>query len=238
MTEISAVAAFGAGLLSFLSPCVFPLIPSWLLVVGGMGPRSAASGEPSAAPRLRVVACTGFFTLGFSAVFVAGSIVLSGLVIASGLRYMDIAAGIIVILLGLNVLFDFLRFLNYEKRFHVKGSPGGFAGAFLAGAAFGAGWTPCVGPVLTSILLLAGQSGSIVRAALYLALYSAGLALPFLAAAFFFDRFAPASARLRRHLPLIQRVSGALLVLIGALILSGRFRALAQFAARIALEFV
>jgi cytochrome c-type biogenesis protein len=226
MTEISAVAAFGAGLLSFLSPCVFPLIPSWLLVVSGMGQRSAAPEEPRAPPKLRVVACTGFFTLGFSAVFVISSIVLSSLVIASGVRYMDIAAGIIIIILGLNVLFDFLKFLNYEKRFHIKRSPGGFAGAFLAGAAFGAGWTPCVGPVLAGILLLAGQSGSLARAALYLALYSAGLALPFLGAAFFFDRFAAGTARLRKHLPLIRRISGALLVLIGVLILSGRFHAL------------
>jgi cytochrome c-type biogenesis protein len=225
MVEISAAIAFAAGLLSFLSPCVFPLIPSWLLVIGGTGPRQAA-------PRPRILARTGFFAIGFSAVFIAVSIVLSSAVIASGLKYLDIAAGIIIIVLGLNVLFDFLKFLNYEKRFHIKANSGGFAGAFLAGAAFGAGWTPCVGPVLAGILLLAGQSGSIVRAALYLALYSAGLALPFLIAAFFVDRFSAGMARLRRFLPLVQRISGALLVLMGILILSGRFQALAALLRR------
>jgi cytochrome c-type biogenesis protein len=230
MTELSAFLAFGAGLLSFLSPCVFPLIPSYLFFVGGMGlDGSSAEDNESRAGKGPVLGKTAFFVLGFSAVFVITSIVLSSLIVASGATFIDIAAGIVVIILGLNVLFDFLKFLNYEKRFHLNrmpGSRGGFAGAFLVGAAFGAGWTPCVGPILGSMLLLAGQSGRPGMAAFYLVLYSAGLGLPFLAAALFFDRFLAGAQKIKKHLPLIQKTSGVLLVCTGLLILSGRFQAI------------
>jgi cytochrome c-type biogenesis protein len=233
MTELSAFLAFGAGLLSFLSPCVFPLIPSYLFFVGGIGLEKAGVAEEKPVNRAGkgpVLGKTAFFVLGFSTVFVVTGIVLSGLVVASGIKFIDIAAGIIVIILGLNVLFDFLKFLNYEKRLHINRKPaagrGGFAGAFFIGAAFGAGWTPCVGPILGSILLLAGQSGRPGLAAFYLILYSAGLGLPFLAAAFFFDRFLAGAQKIKKHLPLIQKISGILLVCTGLLILSGRFQAI------------
>jgi cytochrome c-type biogenesis protein len=144
-------------------------------------------------------------------------------------RIINIAAGIIVIILGLNMIFNFLAFLNYEKRFLMTRRPRGLAGGFLAGAAFGAGWTPCVGPILGSILLLAGQSGQMGRAALYLSVYSAGLGLPFFIAAIFFDRLIPHTAKLRAHLPLIQRLSGILLIFIGFFILLGRYQALNIF---------
>jgi cytochrome c-type biogenesis protein len=141
-------------------------------------------------------------------------------------RYINLASGIIVIVLGLNIIFDFLSFLNYEKRFHLAAPPRNIAGTFLAGMAFGAGWTPCVGPILGSILLLAGQSGKTLTAVLYLASYSAGLALPFLLAALFFSRFLKTAAKLRAHIPLIRRISGALLIVIGVSMLTGRYQAL------------
>jgi cytochrome c-type biogenesis protein len=133
------------------------------------------------------------------------------------------AAGIMVIILGVNVLFDFLAFLNYEKRLHLSVRPGGFAGSFIAGACFGMGWTPCIGPVLTSVLILAGQSGKTGIAVLYLALYSAGLGLPFLGAALFFDRFLVSSKWFRAHSAVLQRISGFLLICFGLMILSGGF---------------
>jgi cytochrome c-type biogenesis protein len=135
--------------------------------------------------------------------------------------YINLISGVIVIVLGLNTIFDFLSMLNYEKRFHLKNKPKGIIGAFLAGGAFGAGWTPCVGPVLASILLLASNSGSVWRSVTYLVFYSAGLGLPFLLASFFFNAFVTVSAKLRKHLPLIRRISGALLVVIGILIIRG-----------------
>jgi cytochrome c-type biogenesis protein len=147
-------------------------------------------------------------------------------------RYISLISGIIVIILGLNIIFDFLSLLNYEKRFHLKNKPKGIIGAFLAGGAFGAGWTPCVGPVLAGILLLATNSGGVWRSVMYLIFYSAGLGLPFLFASFFFDAFVRISAKLRSHLPLIRRISGVLLIVIGVLIIRGDYKAFNNLTAR------
>jgi cytochrome c-type biogenesis protein len=147
-------------------------------------------------------------------------------------RYINLISGIIVIVLGINIIFDFLSMLNYEKRFHLKNKPKGIIGAFLAGGAFGAGWTPCVGPVLAGILLLASNSGSVWLSVLYLVFYSAGLGLPFLFASFFFNAFVKISAKLRNHLPLIRRISGALLIVIGVLIVRGDYKIFNNLAAQ------
>jgi cytochrome c-type biogenesis protein len=235
MTEdLSIPAAFAAGLLSFLSPCVLPLIPSYLSLLGGMSPAG-----PSA--RHRLIAASASFVLGFSAVFIILSIVFSTTFSLLGgiSKYINLAAGLIVIVLGLNIIFDFLSFLNYEKRFHPGGKAArGITGAFFAGLAFGAGWTPCIGPILTGILLLAGRQGKAGAAALYLACYSAGLGLPFLGAAIFFDRFLAGAKKLRAHLPLIRRVSGIFLIFIGLLILTGRFTALNIFILKTQYRFI
>jgi cytochrome c-type biogenesis protein len=227
--DVSAVLAFGAGLLSFLSPCVLPLIPSYLSLLGGT---ASDSGVGAGKPYL--IAVTVSFILGFSAVFVTLSLLFSAsfALMGGAARYITIAAGGIVILLGLNTLFDFLKILNYEKRAHPAKRPRGIAGGFLAGLAFGAGWTPCIGPILTGILLLAGQSGTTALAALYLACYSAGLGLPFLLAALCFDRFLRSAGKLRAALPVIKNISGVLLIIIGVMILTGRFTALNIFIQR------
>jgi cytochrome c-type biogenesis protein len=217
--KVSIFLAFAAGLLSFLSPCVLPLIPSYLGILGGMSTGDSKGRQP------RLIAGTVSFIFGFSAVFVLLSILSSVFFFFIGgiSQYINIAAGIIVIALGLNVIFDFLSFLNYEKRYHSKKHPAGIIGTFIAGLAFGAGWTPCIGPILTGILLLAGQQGKAGIAALYLIVYSAGLGLPFLGAAIFFDRFLAGKAWLTPRLPLIRKISGAILILTGILILSGQF---------------
>jgi cytochrome c-type biogenesis protein len=235
--EVSILLALGAGVLSFLSPCVLPLIPSYLFFLGGIGPDrtpgAAADTRPHAGPakRFRLTALTASFVLGFSAVFVVLSILLSGTLFLLGgtARYISIASGILIIILGLNVLFDFLKFLNYEKRARFTKRPRGLAGAFLIGTAFGAGWSPCVGPILGSILLMAGQSGKAGQAALYLAAYSLGLGLPFIAAAVFLNRFLRSAAKLRTCLPWIRRISGIFLLGIGLLILLGQYQRLNIF---------
>jgi len=220
--------AFGAGVLSFLSPCVLPLIPSYLCVIGG----SPSNGNNESRPR--PIARTIGFISGFSVVFIVLSVIFSSTIILMGgvFRYINLVSGIIVIILGLNIIFDFLSLLNYEKRFHIKNKPKGVIGAFLTGGAFGAGWTPCVGPVLAGILLLASNSGSVWRSVICLVFYSAGLGLPFLLASFFFNAFVKFSAKLRAHLPLIRRVSGALLILIGVLIVRGDYRTFNNLAAQ------
>ena len=228
--QASILLAFGAGLLSFVSPCVAPLIPSYLAFLGGIGlDRTAAPGAeggsvPCPSGRPRLAAATASFVLGFSAVFTVLSILFSGtfFLLGAAARHINLAAGIIVIILGLNVIFDFLKFLNYEKRVRIATRPRGLPQAFLAGLAFGAGWSPCVGPFLGSILLMAGQAGKTGQAVLYLSAYSAGLGLPFLAAGIFFDRFLRGAAKLRPFLPLIRRIGGVFLVGIGVFILLGR----------------
>jgi cytochrome c-type biogenesis protein len=230
--KISVLIAFGAGLLSFLSPCVLPLIPSYFCVIGGAS--LSASSEKAEGFKPRLVAGTVSFILGFSVVFVAMSVIFAATFSLMGgiSRWINVISGAVVIVLGLNIIFDFLSFLNYEKRLHFAKQPRGIAGAFAAGAAFGAGWTPCVGPVLAGILLLAAQSGGIPLAVLYLICYSAGLGLPFLLASIFFGAFVKTSVKLRPHLPLIRRISGALLVVIGALMVTGRYQALNAMAAK------
>ena len=213
----SILLVFAAGFLSFLSPCVLPLIPSYLSILGSAKPRKSI-----------LLVTTVCFVLGFTAIFIVLSIIMSTTFLLMGgvSVYIRVIAGVIVIILGLNVLFDFISILNYEKRFRLKGKFQGLPGAFIAGAAFGAGWTPCIGPILAGVLFLAGQSGKAGIAALYLGVYSLGLGLPFLLAAVFFDRFLVSSKWFRKHLSAIQKISGILLIIIGVLILSGRFSAL------------
>jgi cytochrome c-type biogenesis protein len=226
MTEgFSLIVVFAAGLLSILSPCVLPLIPSYLSILGGLGIEKETD-------KSRLIFSAAGFVLGFSALFIAlGILVSKTLFLMGGISvYINWAAGIIVIVLGLNVIFDFIKFVNYEKRpflqkWMKKGIRGVFA-AFLAGAAFGAGWTPCVGPILTSVLLMAAQDGKTMTAVFYLAVYSAGLAVPFLLAALFLDFFLERGSALSKHLLLIRRVSGILLIIIGLMILAGKYSAL------------
>ena len=229
MSEYPSIfLTFAAGFLSFFSPCVLPLIPSYLSILGGAGGVvSSTENEPAAGKRFVLLITTLCFILGFTAVFIVLSIIISATFLLMGgvSKYIQIAAGVIVIVLGLNIIFDFLTFLNYEKRMRID-KPRGLAGAFLAGAAFGAGWTPCIGPILTGVLFLAGQSGKAGIAALYLALYSLGLGLPFLLAAVFLDRWLVTAKWFRAHLPLIKKISGIVLVVMGVLILTGRFSAL------------
>ena len=251
--DVSLLLVFAAGLLSFLSPCVLPLIPSYLSILGGVGLGGATAGtEATARPESdglkpdgtkpeekkhasfnpRLFRTSIAFVLGFSIVFILLGILVSVTFSLMGgiSKYINWAAGIIVIVLGFNVIFDFLSFLNYENRpllqKKMNSSLRGMASALIAGMAFGAGWTPCIGPVLTAILFMAGQSGNTGKAVFYLLVYSMGLALPFLLAALFFDSFLKHSSALRKHLPLIRRISGIILIVIGIMILTGRYSAL------------
>jgi cytochrome c-type biogenesis protein len=241
MTEnLSFFLAFTAGLFTFASPCVLPLIPSDLCIIGSSpltGTLHQADANYSSGyikSRPRPIARTVSFIFGFSAVFIVLSVIFSVTVnLMDGIfRYINLVSGIIVIILGLNVIFDFLSFLNYEKRFKIKHTNKGVVGAFLIGGAFGAGWMPCVGPVLASILLLAANSKSIPLSVLYLVVYSAGLGLPFLIASVFYDAFLRFSVKIRAHLLVIQRICGILLIITGILIISGHYQELSFLAAQ------
>ena len=215
--------AFIAGIVSFLSPCVLPLIPSYLSFIGGTGLRDL---QTSARQRRTVALRSIWFVIGFSILFTALGIVFSGIGALIDIRIVSTVAGVVIIVLGLNIIFDFWSILNIERRLHMKRRPSGYLGAMVAGMAFGAGWAPCIGPILTAILFLAGQSGGSLRGALLLIIYSMGLGVPFIAAGLFFPFFEGFSKRIKTHLKGIRIFSGLLLVAIGLLIMFNRLRVL------------
>jgi cytochrome c-type biogenesis protein len=230
MSEVGVLAAAAAGLLSFLSPCVLPLIPAYLSMLSGYGLADIRSGSA----RLAVFKRTLAFVAGFALVFTVLGLVFSGAsMLLGGLsRTITLVAGLLVVLLGLNMVFDFIKLLDLEARFHAVKAPKGYVGAFLIGVAFAAGWSPCVGPVLASILLYAAQEGSVLRSALLLLAYSTGLALPFIAAGLFFDRLAPLMAWFKRHARGVRVASGILLMALGAFMALGRLSSLSPLASR------
>jgi cytochrome c-type biogenesis protein len=215
--------AFLAGVLSFLSPCVLPLIPSYLSMVGGTTLQELRSNR-----KLRKDAFVGslFFVLGFSIVFVILGFLITttfGL-LGRVSQIINLVAGSIVIILGLNFIFNFWKLLNIEKRFHIASRPAGSIGSFLFGVAFGAGWSPCIGPILGSILLYAGTGGNFWQSVFLLLTYSLGLGLPFLLAGVFIGLALRQIERIKPHLNTVRIVSGLFLVLIGVLILLGRLQ--------------
>lgn len=224
MNDVSVAVALGAGLLSFLSPCVLPLIPGYLSFVSGAGIDELKSGSKRAGVLWRTL----FFIAGFTAVFVALGVAFSGgAMLSAGRanRALSVAAGAVVVILGLNTMFGFIKFLNMEAKAHVSAKPTSAAGAFVVGMAFGAGWTPCVGPILASILFMAARAGGAARAVLLLGAYSAGLAVPFIAAGLFFERLNPLWAWFKRHGRGVRIVSGLLLIAIGLSMALGRLSA-------------
>ncbi|UCG00010.1 MAG: cytochrome c biogenesis protein CcdA [Spirochaetaceae bacterium] len=230
-TNISIAIAFSAGVLSFLSPCVLPLIPSYLSLIGGVSVQDLGERK-----RSKVFLRTVLFVLGFSIVFIALGVLFSGTggFFSGATQIINIVAGVLVIVLGLNFIFNFWKFLNFEKRLHMRSSPTGRLGALLLGMAFGGGWTPCVGPILASILFLAGSSAQVLQGTLLLAVYSLGLGLPFILAGLFFSQFLGARERMKRHFDTLRIVSGAFLVLIGLLIALGRLQRFNIFLFRLA----
>jgi len=221
--DITILIAFVAGLLSFLSPCVLPLIPSYLSFVSGVQFQELTTGTGN---RRLVFFRTLFFVFGFSIVFVVLGLLFSGpaLLFSGATRWINLVAGLIVILLGFNIMFDLVATLNMEKRLHMGTRPASMAGAVVVGMAFGAGWSPCIGPILASILFLAGSTGETGRAALLLAVYSLGLGAPFLAAGLAFTRVSTYLNRIKKHFGTIKTISGLFLIAIGLLIALGRFQ--------------
>lgn len=213
--------AFAAGVLSFLSPCVLPLVPSYLAYVGGVG---AARGA--------MLRSSLFFVLGFSLIFVglgASASLLGGLLTAYR-RELTLVGGVLIIFFGVMMLGvrvpGLQRLLGREARVRFTGETRTPVGAVLLGMAFAAGWTPCIGPVLGSVLTLAGTSDGLGQGALLLAFYALGLAVPFVLAAVMLGSFTRVSSRFRLYLPWVERVSGAILIVAGVMLLTGTYTAL------------
>lgn len=231
--DIGYVSAVGAGALSFLSPCVLPLVPPYLCYMAGVsvddfrGDQAVAAKAGARAPLL---AASLAFVLGFSTVFVALGAGAStiGRLLRVWQEPLAMAAGVLIIIMGLNFL-GLIRIplLSREARFQSQGKPASAIAAYVMGLAFAFGWTPCIGPVLGPILTLAGGRDTVGEGALLLAAYSLGLGIPFLIAAMFSGAFMRFLARFRVHLGRVEKVIGALLVIAGIFFLTGGVQTLA-----------
>lgn len=222
ITDVTFPAAFLAGLISFLSPCVLPLVPPYLVYLTGATIEHVANEERAASKRA-VMASALMFVLGFSTVFVAlgASASLIGAVIRAWSAELSIVAGIVIIIMGLHFLgLTRIGLLMREGRMPIP-KPVGLWGAYVMGLAFAFGWTPCIGPILAAILSVAASAATVTKGAVLLAVYSAGLGIPFLLAAFAIERFSSAFARMKRHLAMVERAMGVLLVLTGIAFLTG-----------------
>jgi cytochrome c-type biogenesis protein len=221
--NVTIVAALVAGMLSFLSPCVLPLVPPYLVYLAGSSLERFADAETKPRVRRETLAAALLFVLGFSTIFVAlgASASAIGAVMRAYSNELAIVAGIAIIVMGLHFLgLTPIAWLMREKRFALA-KPVGLWGAYLMGLAFALGWTPCIGPILAAILAVAASEETVAEGAGLLAVYSLGLGVPFVAAALAVEPFAAFLARFRAHLGLVEKTMGGLLVLTGIAFLTG-----------------
>ena len=215
----AALVALAAGVLSFLSPCVLPIVPPYLAYMSGISVGEMKSGR-------KPLLAASFFVLGLSTVFLlmgAASSAFGAFFLARSQTFATLSA-LVVMVFGAHFLGIFrLRFLDQDIRLKTGDQGGSAMGAYVLGLAFAFGWTPCIGPQLGAILTLAAQEGSVGRGTLLLAVYALGLGLPFLLVAAFFPRFAPLMALMKRHMERIEKIMGLMLWTIGLLMLTGGF---------------
>ncbi|HEY3380615.1 MAG TPA: cytochrome c biogenesis protein CcdA [Vicinamibacterales bacterium] len=234
LSPLSLLVAFVGGVLSFVSPCVLPLIPGYISFISG-ATLDQMRGQPGAVEQgatRRIVLTSIAFVVGFSLVFVAFGATASavGAMLGSYKSRIAYVAGAVLIVLGLHMMGVFrLGFLDYEKRAQTKARPTGLFGAALVGIAFAFGWTPCIGPILGGILTIAGAQDSVMQGVVMLAAYSAGLGVPFLLTALAINKFFAAFARIRKYYHAIEVVSGVLLIAIGLLMLLNRLTIITNF---------
>ncbi len=230
--NVSIFVAISAGLISFLSPCILPVIPSYLAFITGISLEELSQQENLRKVRKKVIANSLMFILGFSIIFIAlgASATFLGKFLFRSIRWFEIIGGVLVIILGLHFAGIFrLKFLDREKKIHLKKKPLGYLGTCLVGMAFGAGWTPCVGPILGAILAMAATTQNIFKGIALLAFYSAGLGIPFLLSAIILHKFFEYFKTIRKYFKVISVVGGVLLIIVGILLISGYFSSLSGF---------
>ncbi len=219
--NIGLLAALGAGFISFISPCVLPLIPGYLSFISGVSVADMSAAEKRGEVLRKVALSSFIFVLGFSAVFItlgASASAVGKFLLSNKIGLFNRIAGAVIVILGLHVMGVIrIPFLNYEKRIQTRTKPLGALGTFLVGVAFAFGWTPCIGPILGGILGLAANQGTVGQGMLLLSFYSLGLGIPFLITAISFNWFLGFSGFFKRHFRAIEVVSGLLLVGIGLL---------------------
>jgi cytochrome c-type biogenesis protein len=228
--HLNVLTAFLAGLVSFVSPCVLPLVPSYLSFLTGTSLEDLKT-QDTAAEKARVLAHAIAFVCGFTLIFVLIGLSASaiGSVFANNKDIVARIGGVIIIVLGLNMLGIFrIPTLMMDKRFHLQSRKQSLAISFLVGIGFAAGWSPCIGPILSAIILLASQE-SVPRATFYLFVYSLGLAIPFLIMALAITQSLAALSRIKRFLPAIEATAGVVLVATGIVLVTNNFVKVAGF---------
>jgi cytochrome c-type biogenesis protein len=221
--NVTIAAALGAGMLSFLSPCVLPLVPPYLIYLAGASLERLGGEENEPQVRRETIIAAFLFVLGFSTVFVVlgASASAIGALLRAYSYVLGKLAGLIIIIMGLHFLgVTPIAWLMHEKRL-VLPKPVGLWGAYVMGLAFAFGWTPCIGPILSAILAVAGSEASVARGTMLLAVYSMGLGVPFIVAALALEPFAAFLSRFRAHLNVVEKTMGGLLILAGIAFFSG-----------------
>ena len=230
--EISVLIAFSAGLLSFISPCVLPLVPSYITYITGISFKELTDAEGKTKVKVATLFHSLLFIIGFSTIFVlmgASASYLGQLMVRYQYWIMK-AGGVLIIILGIHFIGIInIPFLQMEKRFEMRKKPLGYIGSFLVGVIFAAGWTPCIGPILSTILIYASTSKSYTTGVLLLTVYSMGLGVPFLLSSLAFNSFLSAFERIKRYMRVITMVSGFFLIGIGILFLTDSFKEINQY---------
>ncbi len=230
--SISILTAFLAGLLSFLSPCILPLIPGYISFISGASISELTDEKEIKKIKIKTMINSIFFIFGFSFVFIllGASATFIGKFLLSNIKFFSIIAGIIIILMGLHLTgLIRIKTLLYEKKINITTKPIGISGAFITGFAFAFGWTPCVGPILAGILAIAGSKETVNQGIFLLAFYSFGLAIPFLLTSYSLTLFFKFFNAIKKYLNVIELFSGILLIIIGILILTGSLTIIAQW---------
>lgn len=229
--EVSVLIAFAAGFLSFISPCVLPLVPSYITYITGVSFRDLTEQESRKKVKWTTLIHSCLFILGFSTVFIlmGASASYLGQVLSKYQTWIMKIGGILIILLGIHFILQIFPFLQIEKRFEMKRKPLGYLGSFLVGIVFAAGWTPCIGPILSTILIYASTSQQMTTGIVLLASYSLGLGIPFLLASLAFNLFLSTFEKIRRYMKVIIFVSGFFLIGVGILLLTGTFRVVTDY---------
>jgi cytochrome c-type biogenesis protein len=230
--EVSAFTAFVAGLFSFLSPCVLPLVPGYISIISGSSLDQLKAQEQNPALLRTVMLNSVMFIVGFSITFImlGATATWIGQILLSRMRLLGQLAGLILIVFGIHLTGLFkINFLYKDKRFHNVEKPRGLMGALVLGLAFAFGWTPCIGPILAGILTIASTKQTVTEGMFLLAVYSAGLGIPFLLTSLALNKFLSFYGRFKRHFHAVEVVSGALVIAVGVLILTGSLSRLATY---------
>ncbi len=225
--DISIFIAFSAGFISFVSPCVLPLIPSYITYITGVSFKELTDVETRGKLRWKTIFHSLFFIMGFSTVFIlmGASASYLGQLLIDYQDWIMKGGGVLIIILGIHFTGVIsLPFLQMERRFELRKKPLGYVGSFLVGIVFAAGWTPCVGPILSTILLYASTSKSFTTGVVLLGFYSLGLGIPFFLASLAFNSFLSAFERVKQYMRIITVVSGVFMIGVGILLLTDSFK--------------